>query len=73
MSVVIIMHIYNWCHSITTSILLYTRGENKVYMYTINSPCYFFPFAPLFNPSHLLGTLLAVTGSVHLIPRLLIN
>jgi hypothetical protein len=28
------------------------------------------PFAP---PLYLLGTLLAVTGSVHLVPRLLVN
>jgi hypothetical protein len=38
------VHIYNWYHSITTSIPLYTRGENKVFMYTIHSPCYFLPF-----------------------------
>jgi hypothetical protein len=39
-----------------------------------------FPFAPLLPPFvplstllHLLGTLLAVTGSVHLVPRLPVN
>jgi hypothetical protein len=31
------------------------------------------PFAPLSTLLHLLGTLLAVTGSVHLVPRLLVN
>ncbi len=29
--------------------------------------------APLFTLLNLLGTLLAVTGSVHLVPRLLVN
>ncbi len=40
------------------------------------SPCWFpfaSPFAPLSVPSYLLGTLLAVTGSVHLGLRLLVN
>jgi hypothetical protein len=39
-------------------------------------PCclpHVFPFVPLSIPFHLLGTLLAVTGSVHLGPRLLVN
>ncbi len=31
------------------------------------------PFVPLSILFHLLGTLLAVTGSVHLVPRLLVN
>ncbi len=64
--IITIIHIYNWYHSITTSILLYTRTRHIMYK------AYFplLPFAPLF---HLLGTLLAVTGSVHLVPRLLVN
>jgi hypothetical protein len=33
----------------------------------------FAPLVPLYNPLHLLGTLLAVTGSVHLGLRLLVN
>ncbi len=32
-----------------------------------------FPFAPLSVPFYLLGTLLAATGSVHPVPRLLVN
>jgi hypothetical protein len=36
------------------------------------SPCWF-PFVPFLCPLHLLGTLLAVTGSVHLGLRLLVN
>ncbi len=36
------------------------------------SPCWF-PFVPPLTPFYLLGTLLAVTGSVHLGLRLLIN
>jgi hypothetical protein len=40
------MHIYNWYHSITASILPYTRNEIDC-MYTI------IPLAPLFNPSQL--------------------
>ncbi len=32
-----------------------------------------FSFTPLCSPFYLLGTLLAVTGSVHLLPRLLVN
>jgi hypothetical protein len=40
------------------------------------SPCFLLfpiPFCSLFIPLYLLGTLLAVTGSVHLVSRLLIN
>ncbi len=77
---IIIMHIYNWYHSITTGIHLYIRTQ-------IICTRHFFPllyylplllaffcslFAP-FTPSYLLGTLLAVTGSVHLVLTLLVN
>ncbi len=57
---------YNWYLAITPSILLYTRRDMD-YIHTY-SPL--LPFAPLL---YLLGTLLAVTGSVHLVPRLLVN
>jgi hypothetical protein len=66
------MHIYNWYHSITTSILLYTRDDIDC-MYTIIPLAPLVPLFPLFDPPHLLGTLLAVTGSVHLVPGLLVN
>jgi hypothetical protein len=51
---------------------------NTITIYMAQSPCFFIspcwiPFAPLSNPLHLLGTLLAVTGSVHLGLRLLVN
>ncbi len=68
-----IMYIYNWYHSVTTSIHLYTRTQ--ITMYLMHSPC-FIPLAslaPLFGPLHLLGTLRAVTGSVHFGLRLLVN
>jgi hypothetical protein len=69
---IIIMHIYNWYH-------LDITGIHYVHEYvTVN-----FSVIPLFSASHfpipfcspfaslyLLGTLLAVTGSVHLVPRL---
>jgi hypothetical protein len=69
------MHIYNWYHSNVTDIH-YVHEYN----YNIHGaiPLLFYlpllnPFAPLSNPLHLLGTLLAVTGSVHLGLRLLAN
>ncbi len=70
------MHIYNWYHSITTGILLCTQIQITIYM--AHSPCFFtspcwITFAPLSNPLYLLGTLLAVTWSVHLGLRLLVN
>jgi hypothetical protein len=37
------------------------------------SPLAGFPLSPLLAPLYLLGTLLAVTGSVHLGLRLLVN
>jgi hypothetical protein len=72
----IIMHIYNWYHSITTGILLCTRILVIIYM--AHSLCFSFPLAnslllPFQTPFYLLGTLLVVTGSVHLGLRLLVN
>ncbi len=54
---IIIMHIYNWCHSITTGIPLCTWTQITIYM--AHSPCFLspltnsplLPFAPLSNPS----------------------
>jgi hypothetical protein len=71
---IIIMHIYNWYHSITTGIHLYTRTQ--LYVHGAFPLLYYLPLLPLFpfsDPLHLLGTLLAVTGSVHLGLRLLVN
>jgi hypothetical protein len=73
---IIIMYIHNWYHSITTSIHLYTRTQ--ITMYMTHSPCFVvspcaFTLLPFTIPCHLLGTLLAVTGSVHLGLRLLVN
>jgi hypothetical protein len=72
------MHIYNWYHSITTGILLCTRTRTQFILYMAHSPCFLSPLAdshllPFSTPLYLLGTLLAVTGSVHLVPRLLVN
>ncbi len=55
---------------------LYTHIHVTIYM--ARFPCFFAPlaeplFAPFLCPLYLLGTLLAVTGSVHLGLRLLIN
>jgi hypothetical protein len=54
---IIIMHIYNWYHSITTGIHLHTQIQITMYMVHspcfIVSPCWFpllIPLAPLSNP-----------------------
>ncbi len=67
------MHIYNWYLSITPSILIYTRTRHELCTWRgfLCSPL--LPFAPLSILLHLLGTLLAVPGSVQLVPRLLVN
>jgi hypothetical protein len=78
---IIIMYIYNWYHSITTSIhFIYTNTDYNIHdaFPLLYSPCFtplasLAPLAPLFDPLHLLGTLRAVTGSVHLGLRLLVN
>ncbi len=77
--IIIIMYIHNWHHSNVSSILLCTRTQITIYM--AHSPCFFFSpcwfsFVSLCSPFtlfYLLGTLLAVTGSVHLGLRLLVN
>ncbi len=77
--IIIVLYIHNWHHSDVSSVLLYTRTQ--ITMYTVHSPCFpspladspCLPFAPLATPFYLLGTLLAVTGSVHLGLRLLVN
>ncbi len=68
------MHIYNWYHPNITGIH-YIHKHSLQYTWRIPlafSPCWL-PFAPLSNPLYLLGTLLAVTGSVHLGLRLFVN
>ncbi len=60
--------------SITPSILLCTRRDMDYIHGIFIFLCFpLLPFAPLFTLLHLLGTLLAVTVSVHLVPRLLVN
>jgi hypothetical protein len=75
------MYVHNWHHSSVSSILfIYTNTIYNI-QYMAHSPCFFSPFAdsplsplaPLSTLSHFLGTLLAVTGSVHLGLRLLVN
>ncbi len=74
---------HNWYHSNVSCILLCTRHRFQctVQLYTAHSPCFYLsllaplclPFVPFLTPFHLLGTLLAVTESVHLGLRLLVN
>ncbi len=65
------MHIYNWHHSNATGI--HYVHEYRL-QYTWRIPLAFdSPLLPLLTPLYLLGTLLAVTGSVHLGLRLLVN
>jgi hypothetical protein len=63
------------------ALFMYTDTDYNAQLYTAHSPCFYLPmlipiclpFAPLLTPSYLLGTLLAVTGSIHLGLRLLVN
>jgi hypothetical protein len=70
------MHIYNWYHLNVTAI--HYVHEYRL-QYTWRIPLAFLsPLAdslllPFLTPLYLLGTLLAVTGSVHLGLRLLVN
>jgi hypothetical protein len=70
------MHIYNWYHSNVTGIHYVHKYRLQ---YTWHIPLAFLsPLAdslllPVLTPLYLLGTLLAVTGSVHLGLRLLVN
>ena len=65
---IIIMHIYNWYHS--NVIGIHYIHEHRL-QYTWRIPLAF--YLPFLTPLYLLGTLLAVTGSVHLGLRLLVN
>jgi hypothetical protein len=70
------MHIYNWYHSSIAGIHFVHEDRLR---YTWRNPLAFYlpllnPFLlPLRIPSTYLETLLAVTGSVHLGLRLLVN
>ncbi len=75
------MHICNWYHSHVQAFIMYTT-QVKIYMARSPclsiSPCWspllpLLPLLPFPIPFYLLGTLLAVTGSVHLGLRLLVN
>jgi hypothetical protein len=73
--ILVIINIY------TTGIIqslqaFYYVHETRMDMYTIIPLAFFLPLLPLLPclvPFNLLGTLLVVTGSVHLVPRLLVN
>ena len=73
---IIIIHIYNWYHSNVTGI--HFVHEYRL-QYTWRIPLAFLsPLAdslllPFLPPSTYLETLLAVTGSIHLSLRLLVN
>ncbi len=71
--IIIIMHIYIWYHSLLQSFRYIHRIDRLCTWLSPSSPCS--PCSPcsLCSPFHLLGTLLAVTGSVHLFLGLLIN
>ncbi len=68
------MHIYNWYHSNVTGI--HYIHEHRL-QYTWRIPLAFdlavSPLFPFPTPLYLLGTLLAVIGSVHLGLRMLVN
>ncbi len=72
------MYIHNWCHSSISGILYIHRHRlqcTAIYgaFPLLLSPLASSPFLPLCTPFYLLGTLLAVTGFVHLGLRLLVN
>jgi hypothetical protein len=68
---------YNWYLSLIQSFQYIHGTSYNIQLYMAHSPCLIspcqFPFLPLCVPFYLLGTLLAVTGIVHLSPRLLVN
>jgi hypothetical protein len=74
----IIIIIYNWYLSSIQS-LQYMHGHELQYAIIhgafplLLSPLASSPFLPLCTPFYFLGTLLAVTGIIHLSPRLLVN
>ncbi len=68
------MHIYNWYHSNVTGIhYVHEHRLQRVQDNPLASYFSPFSFAPHSYPLYLLGTLLAVIGSVHLVSRLLVN
>ncbi len=69
------MHIYNWYHSTLQAFIMYTIQIQWVQSDPLASfaPLFSIPFCSPFVSPYLLGTLLAVTGSVHLVPRLHVN
>jgi hypothetical protein len=72
--IIIIMHIHNWYHSNVPGIHYVHNMDYNVHGASpllFLSPCC--PFVPLSDPFYLLGTLLAVTGIIHLGLRLLVN
>ncbi len=66
------MHIYNWYHS-NVSDVLYVHEHRLQYTWCIPLAFCLPLLIPLCSPFYLLGTLLAVAGSVHLGLRLLVN
>ncbi len=72
---------HNWYHSTSQTFYIYTDTDYNVQLYMAHSSCFYLPLltplclplAPLSTPFYLLGTLLAVTESVHLGLRLLVN
>ncbi len=72
-----LLYVHDWYHSYVSSILTYTNMSYNVQLCMAHSPYFISPcwssLALPFVLFYLLGTLLAVTGSVHLSPRLLVN
>ncbi len=76
------IHVNFFCADSTTGVIqtlqafiMYTNTDYNIHgaiPLLFISPCWF-PFAPFSSPLYLLGTLLAVTGSVHLGLSLLAN
>ncbi len=68
------MHIYNWYHSITAGIHLHIRTQIYTHGTFPLASCFLLlPLCPIFAPFYLLGTLLVVTGTVHVALELLVN
>ncbi len=69
------MHIYTT--GVIQTFQAFIMYTTWITMYMAYPPCFFpllaAPFVPLSDHFYLLGTLLAVTGSVHLGLRLLVN
>jgi hypothetical protein len=72
------MYIYNRYHPNVQAFIMYTGTDYNI---MAHSPCLLYlpllipllPLLPFLIPFFLLGTLIAVTGSVHLGLRLLVN